>query len=592
MDKLTDFKPLERVLLPDLGPIDASGLVLVVGPNSSGKSQLLQDIYYRLTGQPRKLVVASGIDLTRPPLKPLIDLLEKEQIISSVYDDGGTRSFRPLTMFLGTGQAVGQINLGQAESWHQQIPEKLSDFKRPVEFLSFFGRLLVTGLFLDRRLIAANQVGLIDFENQPPQADLHALFVDDNAKKALFDEIRETFGKAVWPDMSRGNALVLKVSDRGVLPSEAERNSFRAMAKYRSIESEGDGLKSYIATCMTLILGRRPVCVIDEPEMCLHPPQAYSLGRFIGSNACSTDTVTFVATHSSNILRGVVLTAPKVQIVRLTRLAGEFHAHLLSAEDLAAVLQKPSVRAETILDGIFAQAVVVVEAGGDRHVYQAAWNALADELHIEVHFAAVGGVGGIPDTCAFYRSLSIPVAVIADLDIINDLKRLVSTLETLTSDAAILAKARTQAIAVLNALRALNPQIGSAELQVELQAISALPTDWSVGDDHAIRRSLSSLAGKLDRLRRMKQGGVAALPDPLRMLFKELIETLASVGLFLVPVGELEGWLADKPIQSPRSKKWAWANEAAELLRKLEPETGDIWAFIRRISAYLQTALG
>jgi len=91
------------------------------------------------------------------------------------------------------------------------------------------------------------------------------------------------------------------------------------MAKYRPIESEGDGLKSYVATAISILLGRRPVTVIDEPEMCLHPPQAYNLGQFIGTYATSNHTSTFVATHSSQILRGIIQTAEALQVVRLTR---------------------------------------------------------------------------------------------------------------------------------------------------------------------------------------------------------------------------------------------------------------------------------
>ena len=61
-----------------------------------------------------------------------------------------------------------------------------------------------------------------------------------------------------------------------------DRHSVEKMSKYRTIEDEGDGMKSYVATSITILLGRRPVCVIDEPEMCLHPPQAYNLGQFVG----------------------------------------------------------------------------------------------------------------------------------------------------------------------------------------------------------------------------------------------------------------------------------------------------------------------
>ena len=68
MKRLSDFKPLRRVLLPGLGDLRCSGLVVLVGPNSSGKSQLLQDVYRRLAGEPRQLVVAKKVQIEKPPL--------------------------------------------------------------------------------------------------------------------------------------------------------------------------------------------------------------------------------------------------------------------------------------------------------------------------------------------------------------------------------------------------------------------------------------------------------------------------------------------------------------------------------------------
>jgi Ni2+-binding GTPase involved in maturation of urease and hydrogenase len=66
MNELSDFKPLERMVLPGIGELDCSGLILVVGPNSSGKTQLLRDLYHRLKGDHRDLVVARELDLRKP----------------------------------------------------------------------------------------------------------------------------------------------------------------------------------------------------------------------------------------------------------------------------------------------------------------------------------------------------------------------------------------------------------------------------------------------------------------------------------------------------------------------------------------------
>ncbi|TXT16467.1 MAG: hypothetical protein FD138_4754, partial [Planctomycetota bacterium] len=257
------------------------------------------------------------------------------------------------------------------------------------------------------------------------------------AREQLLDEMLSSFGRAVWPDMSRGNVMSLKVSDEGLLPKAEDRLSHKKMAEFRSIETEGDGMKSYVATCVSLLLGRRPVCLIDEPEMCLHPPQAYNLGRFIGRFGASRESATLVATHSSHLLRGVIQTAEQVQIVRLTRRDKKFATHLVPASDLAEALSRPTLRAEAVLDGIFAQAVVVVEADGDRLVYQAAWETLHDDFRMDIHFSTVGGAGGIADTCGLYRTLKIPIAVIADLDVIVDCERMSRVLAKLVDDPTV-----------------------------------------------------------------------------------------------------------------------------------------------------------
>src|SRR5205823_1035588 len=114
------------------------------------------------------------------------------------------------------------------------------------------------------------RVGVINFQTAPPQTELHSLRVNDIACRELAAETVTTFGKAVWPDHSIGESLCLRVAD-GDLPCANDRLSFAEMSKYRTIEDEGDGLKSYVSICIALLLGLRPVCLIDEPEMCLHP---------------------------------------------------------------------------------------------------------------------------------------------------------------------------------------------------------------------------------------------------------------------------------------------------------------------------------
>ena len=434
--------------------------------------------------------------------------------------------------------------------------------------------------------MALNQVGLIDFQNQPPQHDLHALYLDDSARKHLFDEIRASFGKAVWPDTSRGNSICLRVSDEGVLPTAEERLSPKKMIAFRSIETEGDGLKSYVATCVALLLGRRAVCLIDEPEMCLHPPQAHNLGRFIGRYGASPNTVTLVATHSSQILRGVIQTTQDIQIVRLTRREKNFAAHLVPAEVLSEAVAKPTVRAESVLDGIFAQSVVVLEADGDRLVYQTVWETLSAELRLDIHFCTVGGAGGIADTCKLYRTLKIPVAVIADLDIITDPGRLRKVLEAMTTP-DLASSITDRAKAVMDAIKKLPPTVEIKEIRQKLRGLVPEGTAWQDEQDMEVRKELVRLSQQLDRMRRLKRGGVSVLPDVIAEPFRQLLTSLEEIGVFLVPVGELEEWLVDANIRESKENKWAWANAAALYIQSRGATSGDIWDFIRNVGRYL-----
>src|SRR5262245_28666565 len=169
MKRLADFKPLEKVSLPDIGGLSCSGLILVVGPNSSGKSQFLQDIFRRLVGEARSLVVATDVRIRKPEYKPFIECLEAEGCFETFVDDGGNSQWRHRTVF-GTGAPISQIPPNQAETWynaHRPVDEP--SVRRRSEFLNYFGRILVTALFLERRLSSLNQVGVIDFLHQPPQ---------------------------------------------------------------------------------------------------------------------------------------------------------------------------------------------------------------------------------------------------------------------------------------------------------------------------------------------------------------------------------------------------------------------------------------
>lgn len=556
IEKLIDFKPIERLNLPDLGELSCSGLIVVVGPNSSGKSQLLRDIKERISGEPRELVVAEHLELAPIEYKSFLKCLKAEGYIYSFWDDNDQEQFMPKTTFIGTSQGVPNVGTQQLEQWKTQY-SKPTRRKIRNEYIGWFSRYLVTGLFLENRLTSMLATGLINFKTQAPTHDLHALHLNDPARKTLLEEVQRAFSKSIWPDITQGHQICLRVGEEGQVISADDRLSATEMAKYRTLESEGDGMKSYVATVISLLLGRRPISVIDEPEMCLHPPQAYNLGQFIGRSSTSEQTATFIATHSSQILRGILQAADKLQIVRLTKNPKGFSAKHIDSQLLAEAMRKPTVRAETVLDGVFSQAVTIIEADGDRIVYQAAWEVVSKNRNFDIHFTAVGGTGGFRDTCQLYKMLGIPVAIIADLDLITDIEKIKLILQILCDEAGRVDEFLREAREIAEALQKLPPTISVDVVRTDLKEIAEQELNWSKGDDRKLRSSLSRINSELNGMRGLKRGGVDALPVDIAEPLKNLIEELRIVGLFLVPVGELEFWLSNSKISASKEKKWA-----------------------------------
>lgn len=82
----------------------------------------------------------------------------------------------------------------------------------------------------------------------------------------------------------------------------------------------------------------------------------------------------------------------------------------------------------------------------------------------------------------------------------------------------------------------------------------------------------------------LKRGGVRALPhgDPTAAA-QRLIEALQDAGLFLVGVGELEGWHADVP-----QKSSAWLDKV--LSEELYKEAGPHHDFMATVDAWFADA--
>jgi len=278
--------PVRAIDLPGVPDLSLRGLIVLVGPNSSGKTQLLHDIDDTVCGRPRQLVVASAVAFRQPP--PIDEyfefLLSRGTIRKSAPDQFQKRTFQ-----YGADEGGGSFRKREIQRNHQQFQaaaqEKAKGSLPGYVFLKELGPLSCSALFLKNRLTLMDACSTYDHLTQGPSKTLQSLYRSKEAKVALREETVRVFQCAVLVDNTRHAQLVLRVSDPVDSPSAEDRLEPDVMERYRTIETEGDGLRSYSAICTTLLLETRPLCLVDEPEMCLHPPQAYAMGRFIGVHA-------------------------------------------------------------------------------------------------------------------------------------------------------------------------------------------------------------------------------------------------------------------------------------------------------------------
>jgi len=588
--------PVQTVDLPGVPDLGLRGLIVIVGPNSSGKTQFLHDINEAVCGRKRQLVVASAILFRKPPaFDEYFDLFLEQGVIRESSKD----QFLKRSLQFGTDEGSGSFHKNHLQSWHSQFlsatEQKVKSSLPGYDFLQQLGPLSCSALFLRNRLILMDECPTFDHRTAGPSKTLQSLYWSKEAKAALCVEAARVFRHAVWVDNTRHGKLVLRVSDSPEMPTAEDRLEPEEMENYRTIETEGDGLRSYMAISASLLLETRPLCIVDEPEMCLHPPQAHAMGRFIGGKA-SDDTCTLVATHSSHILRGILETHPKAHVIRLTHVATPFRARTLTPELLEEAISKPRSRSEAILEGLLSNAVVLCEAEGDRLVYESTYRTFADH-RLDIRFIPSEGTGGFAAPLRLYRALEVPVAIVADLDFLakdGELKKVLTGLGTPDPEVASLCKRARLAI---SHIRSQMSPIDPEGIQNELKTLSQEPIDLAKNGDSKLRGDLQRIIRELYKLHLLQQQGLEAIPKTidadgiavsLRSDVRALLWDLGSHGLFLVPVGELESWLPVIMKGHSREDKSKWAMLAAEKIEDSGERDDDIWKWFHTVYDFLE----
>ena len=244
-----------------------------------------------------------------------------------------------------------------------------------------------------------------------------------------------------------------------------------------------------------------------------------------------------------------------------------------------------------VLEGMFYKGVVATEADADAVFYQRLFQKIgaADE----VHFVNAHNKQTLKKIIGPYKKLGIKFAMIADADVIRD-KREFSDILQVISDEQLKSRILQERDAIMNYFQTQNKYEALCELQAKTKELAEQTTipETAEPDDIArtlfdFRLNLKKLRDESDELSEFKKNGRASLPIDLQANFDTLWECCASVGLFVVNVGELESWMIDYDIERT-SNKSKWISRALSKLFEIEyDESKSVWKFVDALRTYL-----
>ena len=512
----------------DIITLEPGSVLRLIGPNSGGKSTALLDIHQAVAnpGQARKAVasVTAHTEGTGDDLRVWMG-----QNYAIRRRGGGE-------FFVTTG---GEIAVASVENQVGSDP-----------LLSPLNPFLVHRLDTESRLGITRYANSINLLEEVPQQYIHVLQGDRELERSISDEVREAFGVALVINWGAGRQVGFHVGDTPPVNSDVDRVSpeyLNEVAKLPRLEQDGDGVRSFFGALLAARCGAHPLLLLDEPEAFLHPPQTRRLAAALSRSAQENRRQVVIATHSADVIRGLMQGPADVAVCRIER-EGEFnHASVLPPERISEMWSKPLLRSAAAMEGVFHRGVVVCEGDADATFYELILARLEEKgriQHPDLYFVHGGGKGQLATLAASYGALGTRTAVIGDFDLLRNQSEFAAVVASLEMDFDSM---RSQYISVTNAIDP-TPVIGADEFSRRAkEVITQVERGKEFTPEH--RRELQGLLADASDWSKAKRHGVSELRGGTRKALDGLMDICKSAGLFLVPVGELEAWWPSGPTE-------------------------------------------
>lgn len=510
--------------------LNNNDIVIFVGPNNSGKSRILKDIY-SLSGDGNFSIVLKSIVIQK-------NSINLESVLNSIAEKNTNPGIRDYTF---NGKAM------------YLAPHSQSSYDSSSTFQDYVD-LFVCNLDTEARLQICNPQESINRE-EAKKHPIHYVARDPELRKWLSDNFESCFGDSIIPDSYNGKSIPLLMGppirfDQEFKDEQDRTEAYaKELAKYPRINDQGDGIRSFVGILLYLMLRNYSIYLIDEPDSFLHPPQAKLMGSII-ANSLNDSQQAFISTHSDELIKGLLETAPnRVKIVRVTRTANDNHISILNNEDIVSIWKDPLLKYSNIMSSLFYEKVVLCESDSDCRMYSLIESYLKQSFgeYSDTLFIHCGGKDRMPKIIKALKSLDINVKVIADLDVLKSKETLYKIISNMGMEEAPFKQK-------YESLKAEIFKNGDASTIKKSEIESVIKS--GEGEDLELTqiRQIKQLFKRMNKWDILKSTGINKMDDiNAKDILKELVLKLKDNSIYLVPVGELENFV---PLVSGHGNEW------------------------------------
>ena len=409
---------------------ECESINLIIGPNNSGKTTLLEEIYQPTQSaiMPQDFKWVNEVEIQcESPKDVVLKLLPK------IFK---TEDFESVKDIKKAGFGAFSPNINSSDLWNQRVFHEACQAQSKKETYTilknlnqddkwylwrFFLNSFTVNENCEQRLQGPFNTVINNLIGEQQSNVLSYLYTNSDILKTIQKNIQEVFKiKIGFDDLEQGEKHLRilpykKIKGQTNLPETAQM----WQQKSPVIERQGHGIKAYLKLVFSLLQPNKRIIFIDEPETFLHPPQRRALGNLVAKIVKKEDNQVFIATHDPEFLRGILASGVlHIKIFYLKPESGKFSYKTFNAVDIESLIVKnrSNLLNERILNSFFYKKTILCEYEDDRVFYENASARYWWSLFQDVNFIGFGGMDEVLEMFKKLKQIGIETKIIVDID--------------------------------------------------------------------------------------------------------------------------------------------------------------------------------